>query len=50
MKSFPASSFLWTASGNRPLLIPGKKTLFQRVVLGPGAALFDAPAQGPFEA
>ncbi|HNO61912.1 MAG TPA: serine/threonine protein kinase, partial [Plasticicumulans sp.] len=31
------------ASGNRPLLIPGKKTLFQRVVLGPGAALFDAP-------
>ena len=27
----------------RPLLIPGKQTLFQRVITHPGARLFDAP-------
>ncbi len=31
---------------DRPLLLPGKRTLYQRVVAAPGARLHEAPAEG----
>ncbi|TCO83694.1 serine/threonine-protein kinase PpkA [Plasticicumulans lactativorans] len=34
-----------TGGAERPLLLPGKKTLFQRVVLGPDARLYRAPGR-----
>ncbi len=40
-----SSSWAYAAEARHPELLPGKKTLYQRVVSHPGAKLYDGPAQ-----